>query len=308
MFAYLRDVWALAQGYPSTRVDLQAAVAIKEAADSIYALVSGNNKSVGGTIKDSAKAISLMTGIPVYTILRDMEAAWRNSTQLSGSATAEYAYTLAFYDVDRQGNAGKFYDVLFKAYNGDDTEAYNMIYDDLIAKGFAPANIRSAMEARIKKDKASNPDTKTATTTAEYILESYANIGYPVSWTENIPEDKLDSYHRTRGNITKQITEKLEANKYYKGQPTGVQSNIRRDTLDYAAALAQQQAIGEKLIGWRSEALRLTQAGLVTVDKFILAKQINSISNGTAAFEKKLRENSFTNKEINAILEVYKGK
>ena len=31
-------------------------------------------------------------------------------------------------------------------------------------------------------------------------------------------------------------------------------------------------------------------------DKFILAKQINSISNGTAAFEKKLRENSFTNK------------
>ena len=82
-----------------------------------------------------------------------------------------------------------------------------MIYDDLIAKGFAPANIRSAMEARIKKDKASNPDTKTATTTAEYILESYANIGYPVSWTENIPEDKLDSYHRTRGNITKQITE-----------------------------------------------------------------------------------------------------
>ena len=87
----------------------------------------------------------------------------------------------------RQGNAGKFYDVLFKAYNGDDTEAYNMIYDDLIAKGVCSSEHQKRNGSQNKKRQGKQSGHENSDNAAEYILESYANIGYPVSWTEKYP-------------------------------------------------------------------------------------------------------------------------
>lgn len=100
-----------------------------------------------GYLDDISKAV----GVPYENITNLFNAAYRQASIASmGEYRGEYAALKLTADLDK--HSADYYDVLYRALQGD-RAAYETIYEDMVGSGmFSEEKVKNAMESRMKKE------------------------------------------------------------------------------------------------------------------------------------------------------------
>lgn len=103
LFPYFKEISSMMQGYDSSRMDTAWMTSIYRAIKATSELITGEGKKTPyGVFKADARAISQMTGLPIYNVMREIETIYNNisDTNLNTSMSSEYGYV---YDAIKSG-------------------------------------------------------------------------------------------------------------------------------------------------------------------------------------------------------------
>lgn len=157
LLPFAKDVWSIIEGYQPSRQELSAFLDIANAARQWITFAMGESKySLFWQIRNSAASISKLTGVPVSSALRDLEALVKGSTQAIGEAGApterlEYLMDTAFYPVTKT-NLSRYAGHIHRALQAGNTKLASDIQSELEKNGVDEDQIATAMRKRLKEE------------------------------------------------------------------------------------------------------------------------------------------------------------
>lgn len=157
MIPYLKDAVSVLSGYQLSRQEMAGVVDIINAGKQWEKFFKGESKySLFWQIRNSAASISKLTGVPVSSALRDLEALVKGSTQAIGEAGApterlEYLMDTAFYPVTKT-NLSRYAGHIHRALQAGNTKLASDIQSELKKNGVDEDQIATAMRKRLKED------------------------------------------------------------------------------------------------------------------------------------------------------------
>lgn len=148
---YVKDALSLIQGYDVTRMDMESIEKTLGAAQNMLKALSGEGKyTIGGASANLFAEVARMAGVSVSNLKRDVKAIAMTAAIETDNYLLQYRMEKASLDLNYSGNSSTFLDILFNAYQND-REAYDIIYEDMIASGYDPEKLANGMESRMKK-------------------------------------------------------------------------------------------------------------------------------------------------------------
>lgn len=157
MIPYLKDAVSVFSGYQLSRQEMAGVVDIINAGKQWKKFFKGESKySLFWQIRNSAASISKLTGVPVSSALRDLEALVKGSTQALGEAGApterlEYLMDTAFYPVTKT-NLSRYAGHIHRALQAGNTKLASDIQSELEKNGVDEDQIATAMRKRLKEE------------------------------------------------------------------------------------------------------------------------------------------------------------
>lgn len=149
---YFKDLVSIAQGYDVTRMDMEAIEKVWSAFTNMRSALSGEGRySIAGASANMLAEVARLFGLPVANIKRDVQAAATTAAIETDNYLMQYRMDKALLNIGYQGNRSGFMDILYAA-SVNDPEAYEIIYEDMVASGITEDQIRTAMESRMKED------------------------------------------------------------------------------------------------------------------------------------------------------------
>lgn len=275
MFLYSGEAWSVIRGFKTGRMDMQVIVKGLDAAKKAFQAASGDGITPYMATKSVVEALSMFSGVPAYNVLRDVESAVRKAAQATDNYYAEYAYTKVLYDVRKQSNRKRFYDVMYKAYRKGDLEQYKKIKQDLLQYGYTEENISSAIKSRAGGK--TSEVYEGIKTQSEFVNASVAGIGY--SANDDIPLKKTEIYTKLRGGYASGIVPELTESSAYKSLLEEEQQNKTISyALTYAAERAERDVLGKTAdtAAWVEKAIKAEKRTEISPYKYILAKTVTS--------------------------------
>lgn len=148
---YIKDIVSIVSGYSVTRMDTASLEKTRNAVVNMYKATTGTGKY---TIAEASATlfaeVSRLYGVPVANVKRDIKSIVMTFAIESDNYLMQYRMEKAMLDINYAGNSKNFVDILFNAYNND-SEAYEIIYNDMLKSGYDVDKIKSGMESRMKK-------------------------------------------------------------------------------------------------------------------------------------------------------------
>lgn len=157
MIPYLKDAVSVFSGYQLSRQEMAGVVDIINAGKQWEKFFKGESTySLFWQIRNSAASISKLTGVPVSSALRDLEALVKGSTQALGEAGApterlEYLMDTAFYPVTKT-NLSRYAGHIHRALQAGNTKLASDIQSELEKNGVDEDQIATAMRKRLKEE------------------------------------------------------------------------------------------------------------------------------------------------------------
>lgn len=157
MIPYLKDAVSVLSGYQLSRQEMAGVVDIINAGKQWEKFFKGESKySLFWQIRNSAASISKLTGVPVSSALRDLEALVKGSTQAIGDVGVhterlEYLMDTAFYPVTKT-NLSRYAGHIHRALQAGNTKLASDIQSELKKNGVDEDQIATAMRKRLKED------------------------------------------------------------------------------------------------------------------------------------------------------------
>lgn len=149
---YFKDLVSIAQGYDVTRMDMEAIEKVWSAFTNMRSALSGEGRySIAGASANVLAEVARLFGLPVANIKRDVQAVATTAAIETDNYLMQYRMDKALLNIGYQGNRSGFMDILYAA-SVNDPEAYEIIYEDMVASGITEDQIRTAMESRMKED------------------------------------------------------------------------------------------------------------------------------------------------------------
>ena len=149
---YFKDLVSIAQGYDVTRMDMEAIEKVWSAFTNMRSALSGEGRySIAGASAYMLAEVARLFGLPVANIKRDVQAVATTAAIETDNYLMQYRMDKALLNIGYQGNRSGFMDILYAA-SVNDPEAYEIIYEDMVASGITEDQIRTAMESRMKED------------------------------------------------------------------------------------------------------------------------------------------------------------
>ena len=149
---YFKDLVSIAQGYDVTRMDMEAVEKVWAAFTNMRKALSGDGKySIAGASANMMAEVARLLGLPVANLKRDVQAVATTAAIETDNYLMQYRMDKALLNIGYQGNRSNFMDILYAA-SVNDPEAYEIIYEDMVASGITEDQIRTAMESRMKED------------------------------------------------------------------------------------------------------------------------------------------------------------
>jgi hypothetical protein len=149
---YFKDLVSIAQGYDVTRMDMEAIEKVWSAFTNMRSALSGEGRySIAGASANMLAEVARLFGLPVANIKRDVQAVATTAAIETDNYLMQYCMDKALLNIGYQGNRSGFMDILYAA-SVNDPEAYEIIYEDMVASGITEDQIRTAMESRMKED------------------------------------------------------------------------------------------------------------------------------------------------------------
>lgn len=148
---YVKDLESIIQGFTVDRSDMEGLADLVQAAKTLAKAVNGSgNKTVFNAGLETLNKTLDAFGLPASNIKRDVMGVLSTVLQATGAHELTYKVDKVMLDIRKNGNAGVYYDTLYRAMN-DDYDAYVKIYNDMVASGMDPEKIVSGMEKRMAK-------------------------------------------------------------------------------------------------------------------------------------------------------------
>jgi hypothetical protein len=244
MIPYVSSVASIFNGYSASRPDMQIIQNLYYA----YSKLDSDKYTTQQKILQVSQAIAPFFSIPLKNISRDIETIWRNGADLFENiglldGMTDYEKLLNKYPAIESSTASsKYYDLLYKAKQENDTELYNQIYNDLLKSGKKPTNINDALQSRNRDGLINRKENEEYTNpTVSEALEAYnkkdakayqnakkklLNDGYTpddVEWAINYlksekakveapkPEEFIAAYKTGKESLWKPIYDKMKA-------------------------------------------------------------------------------------------------
>lgn len=147
---YFKDLVSIAQGFDVTRMDMEAVEKAWTAIDNMRKALTGEGKySIAGASANMLAEVARLLGLPVANLKRDIQAVVTTAAIETDNYLLQYKMDKALLNMGYQGNRSGFMDILYAA-SVNDPEAYELIYEDMVASGITEEQIRTAMESRMK--------------------------------------------------------------------------------------------------------------------------------------------------------------
>lgn len=157
MIPYVRDIKSLVEGYQLTRQEMAGFADIVSMCRQWEKFSKGESKySLFWQIRNSAASISKLTGVPVSSALRDLEALIKGGTQALGdmgfsTEHLEYLMDTAFYPVTKT-NLSRYAGHIHRALQAGNTKLAADIQAELKKNGVDEDQIATAMRKRLKEE------------------------------------------------------------------------------------------------------------------------------------------------------------
>ena len=148
---YAKDVLSVVQGYDVKRMDMESISKMWSATENLYKAITKTGKY---TLAEAAASffaeLGRLYGVPVANVKRDIKSAVMTYAIETDNYLMQYRMEKAMLDINYSYNNKNFVDILFNAYNND-SEAYEIIYKDMLKSGYDTKKIKDGMETRMKK-------------------------------------------------------------------------------------------------------------------------------------------------------------
>ncbi|MEE0839674.1 MAG: hypothetical protein U0L72_03870, partial [Acutalibacteraceae bacterium] len=218
---------------------------VDTATKSIPALVSAAQDIISGKINlqqfgfkayDAIEDVSTFLGIPTANVIKNIKPVIKGviKSSISNEYLREYAVlkTESAIAEKKENNKGEIvtkgsseaFDILYRAMENGDEEAYNTIVKDLQDRGVSYTDIESAMQNRAKKDENFNLDTS---------LNMYAGV------EERGETEKYEKYIDSAEELgideelLKKVVDAANSKKKYKERKTDAEKIINNASLDF---------------------------------------------------------------------------
>ena len=148
---YAKDILSVVQGYDVKRMDMESISKMWSATENLYKAITKTGKYTLAEASASFFAeLGRLFGVPVANVKRDIKSAVMTFAIETDNYLMQYRMEKAMLDINYSYNNKNFVDILFNAYNND-SEAYELIYKDMLKSGYDADKIKSGMETRMKK-------------------------------------------------------------------------------------------------------------------------------------------------------------
>lgn len=149
---YFKDLVSIAQGFDVTRMDMEAVEQVWTAFSNMRKALSGEGRySIAGASANMLAEVARLFGLPVANLKRDVQAVATTAAIETDNYLLQYEIDKALLNMGYQGNRSNFMNILYAA-SVNDPEAYEIIYEDMVANGVTEEQIRTAMESRMKEE------------------------------------------------------------------------------------------------------------------------------------------------------------
>lgn len=130
---YAKDIYSLFQGFEVERMDTSLLKSAINDGKSLVNAFNGKGKySLTNNLINFMNTMSKFLGLSVSNVKRDVAGIANTIAQETGSYVFEYRMSKFTYNLNQATNKGRFVEILAKAYEAGDTEAFNIIMNDLI--------------------------------------------------------------------------------------------------------------------------------------------------------------------------------
>lgn len=148
---YFKDLVSIIQGYDVSRMDAEALEKVFTSGKNFWQALNGEGRySLAGASASFLAELSRLFGLPVANLKRDIQGTVTSAAIETDDYWLQYQIDKALLNIGYSGNRSGFMDILYQA-SINDTEAYELIYDDMIASGITQEQIRTSMETRMRE-------------------------------------------------------------------------------------------------------------------------------------------------------------
>ena len=148
---YMKDLMSIFDGYDIRRTDMDWAVDIKNAMNRLHKYAEGDSEYTAyATFTYVAGAFSKVFGVPMKSIMRDMEAMvnWAN-IHLIGTEGAKYENSRRNLAVGSKKNMSYYTERYLKAYQNGDKALAQKIYNDMISGGVDEEELKQKIASNV---------------------------------------------------------------------------------------------------------------------------------------------------------------
>ena len=148
---YFKDLVSIIQGYDVSRMDAEALEKVFTSGKNFWQALNGEGRySLAGASASFLAELSRLFGLPVANLKRDIQGTVTSAAIETDDYWLQYQIDKALLNIGYSGNRSGFMDILYAA-SVNDPEAYELIYDDMIASGITQEQIRTSMETRMRE-------------------------------------------------------------------------------------------------------------------------------------------------------------
>ena len=148
---FAKDVLSILEGYDVSRMDMESVEKLVSAGQNMIKALNGTGKhTVGAAAINLIAEIARLVGIPVSNLKREITSFSMLAAVETDNYVLQYRMEKWLKNLNYSGNSGTFMDILYNAYVND-KEAYELIYNDMVASGYDADKLASGMESRMKK-------------------------------------------------------------------------------------------------------------------------------------------------------------
>ena len=141
---YFKDLVSIIQGYDVSRMDAEALEKVFTSGKNFWQALNGEGRY------SLAWASASFLGLPVANLKRDLQGTVTSAAIETDDYWLQYQIDKALLNIGYSGNRSGFMDILYAA-SVNDPEAYELIYNDMIASGITQEQIRTSMETRMRE-------------------------------------------------------------------------------------------------------------------------------------------------------------
>ena len=149
---YFKDLVSIIQGYDVSRMDAEALEKVFTSGKNFWQALNGEGRySLAGASASFLAELSRLFGLPVANLKRDIQGTVTSAAIETDDYWMQYQIDKVLLNMGYSGNRQTFMDILYSA-SVNDREAYEQIYDDMVANGITADQIKSSMESRMARD------------------------------------------------------------------------------------------------------------------------------------------------------------